>query len=668
MIKKKKMSLVLALATVLAAGICGLSSAFAAGMSDTSGHWAEGDILAGIDYGYISGYPDSTFKPDNTITRAEFVKVINRARNYSAMTNIPFKDVPVNEWYFQDVQIAYMAGYIKGDSENNFNPNAQITRQEAAEILNRIAPGGDASHNLAAVRDADKISDWALPAVRAVYSKGYITGDTDGNFNPQAPLKRGETVRIVNRVLGVSPLQPGANLAALSISNINVTGIDQNGATLNLTSTRNGNAYWVILTGSGATTPTADQILNGRASDNKSAYGSGNRSVFENTAIAATLSSLQSEQSYKICAVARDAANNLSPVAIFTFTTSSAGDTGEEWLNNNFSVSNVGNNSVTLTVNSSRAGYLYYVIVEEPDKDAKTPSQVYIKNGKDANNSTAYRSDYFSISAGANKSVDITDLKAGTNYRIFGCVYESTSSNSLYSTVKNRAFTTTGTNADWLTTFEIQSNSITATGATLSVRADRDGTFYYVVSESSTYPTATQIRNGRDYNEYSVLSGNFTVSSNTSNTRELTGLTTNKRYYVFGALYAGGNWSNIKRVDFTPNTGTVAARLSNVSYSTNTSPSAMTIFDANSSTYSDTIDLKGSGDNVTINVTKTSGTTVSMTIGSRKAETIAGSNTTDSRTITTSDAEFASSSTIVVRLTVVQSGKTDLVYTINIKK
>jgi hypothetical protein len=663
MIRKKKISLVLALATVLAAGICGVSSVFAAGsLSDTSGHWAEGQILAGINYGYILGYEDNTFKPDNTITRAEFVSLINRAKNYSAMTNIPFRDVPVNEWYFPEVQKAYMANYIQGDSENNFRPNAQITRQEVAVILSRITPGGNTGYDLAAVRDAAAIDAWALPAVKAAYSVGYITGDIEGNFNPLSPLKRGEAVTIVNRVLGISPLQPGADLAAFSISNINVSDIQTNSATLSLTSTRDGSVYWVVLTGDNAVTPTADQILSGRTSDNKSAYGSGSRSgVYANTAITSTVSSLESEQSYKICAVARDATANLSPVAIRTFTTLSAGDTGEEWLGNNFTVSNVANNSITLTVNSTRTGYLYYVVVEDPNQNAKTPTQAYIRNGKDAGNSTAYRNDYFNISAGVTKSVDITGLKAGTRYKIFGCVYESTSTSSLYSTVKGSAFTTTGTNAEWLTTFEIQSNSITATGATLNVRADRAGTFYYVVSESSEYPTTARLNSGQDNNgKGSLYSGNYyrSVIANSTTAVSLTNmtLTTGRTYYVFGALYANSSWSNVIRVSFTAGSGTLATPLTNITYTTGAA-----VIPINFSNYTGTVsETIPANTDVGIAFTKGSGTTVGITIGGNTLADIGSGYTIPSGWLT--------SGTNTVKLNVSEPNRTSLTYTITITK
>ncbi|MDR2132333.1 MAG: S-layer homology domain-containing protein [Clostridiales Family XIII bacterium] len=672
--KKKTKTFVLVAACILAAIVFAAAPAFAASPSDTSGHWAEGQILAGINYGYINGYPDGTFVPDGTITRAEFVTIINKARNYTAMTNIPFRDVPVNEWYFAEVQRAYSAGYIQGDSEGNFKPGAQITRQEVAVILNRIAPGGDASQALTGVRDAALIDAWALPAVSAAYSKGYITGDAEGNFNPQSPLKRGEAVTIVNRVLGITPLSPGANLAALSVSNISITDVKADAAILNLTATRDGNVYWVVLTGESATTPSAEQVLNGRGADERSAYGSGSRNVYANGVITANVTSLQAEQSYKICAVARDAAANLSPVAIRTFTTSSSGDTGEEWLNSNFSVSNIGNNAITLTVNSSRAGNLYYVVVEDPNKNVKTPSQAYIRNGRDANNSSAnVFSGNFVVSAGVNRSLEITGLKSGTNYKIFGCVYEGTSTNSLFSKVKSYAFTTTGSNANWITTFDLQSNTVGATNATLNVRTDRAGTFYYVVTTESRQPTADRIRNGRDYNNSASIANSIYINS-ASNTYPigLTNLQMNTRYYVFGVLYVNANdYSEIKTFYFTTGTGTAASPLSKVSYSLSATTSGGINFTNSGYSYTATEGIKLDGTNAgapttTITIERSSAaSSVAVTLNGANIYSAQQNNATVSIN-NGSDLNAGKQNPVVI--TVTEPGKSTLTYTINIYK
>jgi hypothetical protein len=423
--------------------------------------------------------------------------------------------------------------------------------------------------------------------------------------------------------------------------------------------------HWVILTGSDATTPTAEQVLNGRASDGKSAYRTGNGSVYANTAISAALSSLESEQPYKICAVARDAATNLSPVAVYTFTTLNAGDTGEEWLNN-FTVpsGNIGNNSFMLTVNSSRTGTLYYVVVEDPNRNAKTPTPSYIKNGRNANNDTAYIYSNFSVSAGASRSVDITGLKGGTNYKVFGCVYESSSTGSLYSKVKNAAFTTTGTNVDWITTFDVPS-TVDAASAALNVRTNRTGTFYYVVTENTSQPVATQIRDGLDKNNYRSLVSTYSQSissTGTTYTIPLSGLTSGRNYCVYGVLYVSGSeYSEIETKNFMAGAG--ASPLLSMSYSLSPTTGSAISFSLSGFAYTasaPTISLSGtnSGANVEISVSKgSSASNVTATMGT----------TTNGTTFVIPYGNLASGRNTVT-FTVRESGRTDLTYTIYIDK
>lgn len=70
-------------------------------------HWAFGYIAAAVDAGYISGYPDGSFRPDNTITRAEAVTILNRVRSCESITEgISFTDVPESHWVYEAITAA----------------------------------------------------------------------------------------------------------------------------------------------------------------------------------------------------------------------------------------------------------------------------------------------------------------------------------------------------------------------------------------------------------------------------------------------------------------------------------------------------------------------------------------------------------------------------------
>ena len=88
--------------------------------SDISGHWAEKEIEKWTGNGIISGYPDGTFKPENSITRAEFVTLVSKIFNYIDKTDAGFPDVDSKAWYADVVSKAVSSGIIVGDANGNF--------------------------------------------------------------------------------------------------------------------------------------------------------------------------------------------------------------------------------------------------------------------------------------------------------------------------------------------------------------------------------------------------------------------------------------------------------------------------------------------------------------------------------------------------------------------
>jgi hypothetical protein len=105
---------------------------------DYEGHWAENTIKEWVDKGYITGYPDGSFRPEGQVTRAEFVILVNKLYGYKEIPEISFEDVNKNDWYYVDVQKSIAAGYIKGISEKIFAPNECLTREQAAVIVAKI--------------------------------------------------------------------------------------------------------------------------------------------------------------------------------------------------------------------------------------------------------------------------------------------------------------------------------------------------------------------------------------------------------------------------------------------------------------------------------------------------------------------------------------------------
>ncbi|MGL5513475.1 MAG: S-layer homology domain-containing protein, partial [Sporomusa sp.] len=88
--------------------------------------------------GIISGDPEGTFRPQAAITRAEFATLVVQFANLSDSGDTAFPDVPDSHWAATKIKQAAKAGFISGDPEGTFRPDAPITRAEAVTILNRM--------------------------------------------------------------------------------------------------------------------------------------------------------------------------------------------------------------------------------------------------------------------------------------------------------------------------------------------------------------------------------------------------------------------------------------------------------------------------------------------------------------------------------------------------
>ena len=176
--------------------------------SDIAGHWAESVITQWQSKGLIQGYEDGTFKPGNTITRAEFVTLMNNAKGFWSEGSINFSDVKNGSWFYSAVARAVAAGYVKGYSDGSFKPNNTITRAEAAMMIANTAKLSANEAGAYRFTDIGSIPAWARGSVGAVVAAGYMTGYPDGSFDANAPISRAEAVSSLNRMLGGTAYQP----------------------------------------------------------------------------------------------------------------------------------------------------------------------------------------------------------------------------------------------------------------------------------------------------------------------------------------------------------------------------------------------------------------------------------------------------------------------------
>jgi len=200
MLKQRKANKILSLLITVAFLLTAAVPVFGAA-SDISGHWAEDVINKWTGNGVISGYPDGTFKPENSITRAEFVKLVSKIFNYIDKSEAGFPDVNANDWYADVVSKAVASGIIVGDSNGNFRPNDPISRQEAAVVLTRAFKLEASDKNaVSKFADAASVASWAKDAVSALAEKGYVNGRPGNIFAPWDNITRAEAVKMLDNI------------------------------------------------------------------------------------------------------------------------------------------------------------------------------------------------------------------------------------------------------------------------------------------------------------------------------------------------------------------------------------------------------------------------------------------------------------------------------------
>ncbi len=168
-------------------------------------HWAHETIDVMTAKGYISGYEDGTFRPDNNITRAEFSALVYRILGLEAAEDGVIYDDTENHWA-EDI-IATMSlpegyGMLRGYGNGNFGPNDMITREQAVAIIARAksAVWNAAEDDARKVfSDSDKISTWFAGEMDAAVTNGLITGYQDGSYKPGDLTTRAEACVLLAR-------------------------------------------------------------------------------------------------------------------------------------------------------------------------------------------------------------------------------------------------------------------------------------------------------------------------------------------------------------------------------------------------------------------------------------------------------------------------------------
>ncbi|MBQ4091942.1 MAG: S-layer homology domain-containing protein, partial [Firmicutes bacterium] len=205
---KKKSTLILLVMLLVLAFAMPVSAASFTDVKDSD--WFAPFVYDLSDQSILSGYPDGTFRPQNTVTRGEFVKILAFASKDDLSAygkNLPFADSK-NHWSKANIDWAYQNGIVNGKSSTSFDPDGKITRQEMAVMIYRYAD----YKNIAlpkkadpiAFSDSNDISNWAKDAVSAMQQSQIISGYPDKTFKPTNNANRGEAAKMISVYIDLS--------------------------------------------------------------------------------------------------------------------------------------------------------------------------------------------------------------------------------------------------------------------------------------------------------------------------------------------------------------------------------------------------------------------------------------------------------------------------------
>lgn len=205
--KAAKRTAAAALALTLAASSAPGAWAYSLPYTDVDEyHWAYEDILYVSQWDILDGRTETAFCPDEPLTRAEYVETL-AGLAHAGLDRYPgseFADVKETDPYAAAANWAFRQGIVNGVGEGNFDPEGAITREQMATMSDRfyqnlgIHYGGEIDE--IPYTDKASIHDWALEAVRAMYTSGIMKGREDGSFDPQANVTRAETAAIARRI------------------------------------------------------------------------------------------------------------------------------------------------------------------------------------------------------------------------------------------------------------------------------------------------------------------------------------------------------------------------------------------------------------------------------------------------------------------------------------
>ncbi|BCL35227.1 S-layer homology domain-containing protein [Nostoc sp. MS1] len=198
-----------------------------ANFADIQNHWAKTSIIATVRRNIFRGYPDGTFRPSASVTRAELAAIIYTAFGQQPLVRpgITFKDVPANHWAAKAIAAVYQAKFLSGYPDGSFKPSELISRVQTltalASGLNYQATLEPSSTLRKHYDDWQQIPNYAVNAIAAATEKVVIVNYPDiRRLQPNQNVTRGEVAAFICRILNIPtvPIQylPGRELFVIA--------------------------------------------------------------------------------------------------------------------------------------------------------------------------------------------------------------------------------------------------------------------------------------------------------------------------------------------------------------------------------------------------------------------------------------------------------------------
>lgn len=177
------------------------ASPLVAGFIDIEEHWALESIQTLSEQQLINGYGDFTFRPDQSITRAEVVQIMTKVMELEQVdADFQYADISASHWAFDAMRKASAAGIINGYPDGTIRPDATITRSEMAVLLARVLNMQGVDAESSPFTDVNT-SHWAYPFLVELNQEGWLNGYGDGSFHPDGKATRAEFVTLMHKLM-----------------------------------------------------------------------------------------------------------------------------------------------------------------------------------------------------------------------------------------------------------------------------------------------------------------------------------------------------------------------------------------------------------------------------------------------------------------------------------